>query len=614
MLRRLTVLLLLWPLTAAADTAWRNQLADNPSAYLAMHAGDPVMWQRWDRAAVERARREDKLLYISIGYFSCHWCHVMQKESYRNAEIAGVLNAGFIPVKVDRELNPALDAHLIEFVERTRGYSGWPLNVFVTPEGHPLLGIVYLPPGDFLGLIRNLQNSWQQDRRKLKRMAAKAAEVMQPPVLKLDPALAAGLGERYEKALIHSALTLADETAGGFGSQNKFPQVPQLMALLAAQRHRPDPRLQEFLQTTLDQMMRRGLHDLLGGGFFRYTVDPDWRTPHFEKMLYDNALLADLYLAAAVVLDNPAYEQQARRTLDFMLRELGTGTGALAASLSAVDDNNIEGGYYLWDDAALGKLLAKDELRVARLAWDMQGAATLEAGHLPIQSLTPAQVADTLRMQITDVNTYLASAMQKLLEARRKRQLPKDSKMLAAWNGLALSALSHAAQLSDAGRYRQAARALRDFLVNTVWDGNALQRAVGKHGVFGQAALEDYAYVAAGLVAWAEVSGSREDQRIAASMIQQALQRFFGARGWRLSEQPLIAHGGHEAVIADGPLPSPSATLLAAALRLARSTGDTSLRRQALAALNTAHDRIASEPFWYASQVAAVAGVQSEQQ
>jgi uncharacterized protein YyaL (SSP411 family) len=610
--RQLILLLLLWPLSSAADSTLQNQLADNPSAYLAMHAGDPVKWQLWDQAAVERARREDKLLYISIGYFSCHWCHVMQKESYRNPEIAGVLNAGFVPVKVDRELNPALDAHLIEFVERTRGYSGWPLNVFVTPEGHPLLGIVYLPPGDFLELTRNLQKSWQQERHKLKGMAAAAAEVMQPPELRLDPALAAGLGERYEKALLHSALTLADETSGGFGSQNKFPQVPQLMALLAVQRHRPDPRLREFLQTTLDQMMQRGLHDMLGGGFFRYTVDPDWRTPHFEKMLYDNALLADLYLAAAAVLGNPAYEQQARRTLDFMLRELGTGTGAFAASLSAVDDHNVEGGYYLWDDATLEKLLTKDELQVARLAWDMHGAAALEAGHLPIRSLTPVQVADTLKLDAGAVKKRLDSAQKKLLEARRQRQVPKDSKMLAAWNGLALSALSHAAQLDDAGRYRRAAGALRDFLVTTVWDGKALKRAVGKQGAFGEAALEDYAYVASGLVAWAGVSGSQEDLRIATAMIRQALQRFLTAHGWRLSEKPLIAHGGHEAVIADGPLPSPSATLLAAAIQLARSTGDTGLRQQALAALNTAHDRVASEPFWYASQVAAVAGVQSD--
>lgn len=322
----------------------KNTLANNASPYLAMHGGDPVHWQEWNEQTVATARKENKLLFVSIGYFACHWCHVMQRESYQNPGIAAKLNSNFIPVKVDRELNPALDTRLIEFVERTRGYSGWPLNVFITPEGYPLLGIVYLPPNDFSSLITELATIWQQDSQQLIAEAKAASEELQTTPLDKTITIQEGLVSKVHGKLKNVTLTRADSFAGGFGNQSKFPSVPQLSAMLDSYKSNHDKQLAGFLRLTLNNMASLGLNDIIAGGFYRYTVDPQWRVPHFEKMLYDNALLASLYLQAGVAFDEPRYLDTARKTLDFMISELLSEQGGLYASLSAIDSKNVEGG------------------------------------------------------------------------------------------------------------------------------------------------------------------------------------------------------------------------------------------------------------------------------
>ena len=313
-------LLLALPVFAARN----NQLANHPSPYLAMHGQDPVQWQEWGKAAQQAAVREDKLLFISSGYFSCHWCHVMQRESFSDPEIAAILNKHFIAVKVDRELNPALDAKLIDFVERTRGYAGWPLNVFITPDGYPLVGLVYMPQQGFKTMLLKLTTEWQQRKPELKELAAKATSELATPQVSESTTLAPKLGEEYTKYLLRHTFDLADELQGGFGQQNKFPMVPQLQVLLAEYQRNRLERLGDFLQTTLNHMASQGLNDQLAGGFYRYTVDPAWQIPHFEKMLYDNAQLANLYLNAASVFSNQRYQTVAFQTLDFMLHELAT--------------------------------------------------------------------------------------------------------------------------------------------------------------------------------------------------------------------------------------------------------------------------------------------------
>jgi uncharacterized protein YyaL (SSP411 family) len=588
---------------AAATETLSNRLEGHPSPYLALHAQDPVAWQEWDERAIARARAENKLLYLSIGYFSCHWCHVMQRESYRDGGVAAFLNANFIPVKVDRELETALDARMIEFAQATQGRAGWPLNVFLTPEGFPLYAVLYLPRDNFMQVLQRLQGLWRDDHANLSSVARREASSAQGPGA---PRLDAKMVDEYARRIVVGALEIADPLHGGFGDQNKFPMSPQLDFLLAAQQRAAAEPLAAMLELTLDGMARNGLYDHLGGGFFRYTVDPSWETPHFEKMLYDNAQLALLYLRAADVLQKPEYRLVARETLDFMARDMMADDGALVASFSAVDANDVEGGYYLWDQAELARRLTKPEQQVLMLAYRMQDAPTFDAGWLPMLGPSAADIAVTLGRHADAVSKDLERAQGKLRQVRSGRTLPVDSKLLAGWNGLALTAFATAAQALEEPRYRETARAIRDYLVGELWDGKQLLRAVRQGRVLGRASIEDYAYVGRGLYAWAQLTARPSDMGLALAVAQQAWERFYGPQGWRLTEHSLIAVGDTHDVIEDGPMPSPSGVITRLSLALAAATGDEALRDRALGALNSGHDLIAAEPFWYASQVLAM--------
>jgi len=595
------MLLLMTMLAVPAGAATlENRLPRHPSPYLALHGGDPVAWQEWNAATVARARQEGKLLYVSVGYFSCHWCHVMQRESYQNAEIAKYLNAHFIPVKVDRELDPALDAHLIEFSERTRGMSGWPLNAFVTPDGHPLYATLYHPPGEFLKILTRIDQLWRDDRAQLLELARlEAVKPTGPGQPRINPAQV----RTHAKRVVDEALKQADLMQGGFGEQSKFPQVPQLAFLLSEQARSPDARLGEFLVATLDAMARNGLQDHVGGGFFRYTVDPSWKTPHFEKMLYDNAQLAGLYLTAADVLGKTEYRNIGRRTLDFLLMEFRATDGGYIAALSALDDHGVEGGAYLWSETQLKAALNRDELTAYRAHAGMTGVAPFEEGWLPLRAVSISDIAAQMQREPETIESLIQSAEAKLRNARARRGVPRDTKVLAAWNGLALSALAAGAR--DDGRYRPAAEALHTLLTTRFWDGKKLVRSTVAGTTAGQVSLEDYAYVAAGLADWAALSGQAGDWQIARTVAREGWQRFYGSRGWRLQENSLLAADGGQDVVSDGPMPSPSGTLISASLRIAAALKDSALRRQALAAANSGHGQISENPFWHATTVAA---------
>ncbi len=577
--------------TGVSAAALTNQLKAHPSPYLALHGTDPVAWQDWNEAAVARARREGKLLYLSIGYFSCHWCHVMQRESYRNGEIARYLNDRFVPVKIDRELEPALDARLSEFAESTRGMSGWPLNVFLTPDGHPLYALLYAPPAEFLDTLKKLQDLWLRDPDALRRLARAEARPARGPG---PPRVDAARTRAYATNIVEAARAQADTIHGGFGEQSKFPSVPILDFLLAQQAIAPSPALAELLTQTLDAMAQLGLRDHIGGGFFRYTVDPGWKTPHFEKMLYDNAMLARLYLRASEVLRRPAYAKVARETFEFMRAEMRDASGAFVASLSALDANGVEGGYYLWDADDLAAVLDERERAVFRRAYGMNDAPPFEAGYLPI----PAHA------DITPEDRAMLEQMRaKLRAARAKRELPRDTKRLAGWNGLALAAFADAARHTGSETYRAAAREIRDYLLSRLWDGRRLRRAFEDGRAVGAAALEDYAYVAEGLLAWAKLNREPEDYQRARTIVRTAWSLFYTAAGWRLGESSLLAAEPGQDIVADGPLPSPSAVLIDASLTLGER-GDAVLRRRALAALNSGHELLQDDPFWYATHVA----------
>jgi len=572
-----------------------NRLAGNPSPYLAMHGGDPVHWQPWSGAVLELAKKQGKLIFISSGYFSCHWCHVMQRESYRNPEIARILNEHFIPVKVDRELDPALDEHLIDFVQRTRGRAGWPLNVFLTPEGYPVAGMTYAPPGKFKTILERLYRLWEQEREQVTELARNALKALEEArkggasteVFLSDVQLAA--------AFIDQAMKLADELSGGFGQQSRFPMAPQMAVLLKLQKAYPREQVAEFLQLTLAQMAGQGLRDHLGGGFFRYTVDPHWRTPHFEKMLYTQALLALLYLDAAAVLQDPAYRSIAYDTLDFVTREMAGRDGGYVASFSAVDAQGVEGGYYLWTMAQLRQVLSPEELELARRHWRFTEVAGDGGGLLPLQGETVSVLAKEYGIPTGEMEKRLSAVKKKLLEARKQRRLPGDDKQLAGWNGLLLAALSRAAGEAGGERFREPALDLKKYLLRHHWKEGALLRTPESKG--GTAAsLQDYAYAAWGFSEWARLEGDDPAGQVAREMLSVAWQDFHDERGWHSGSRALLPGMPAMEAQQDGAMPAPSAVVLRLSLD---SGGD--LAGKAKKALFRVRRPVQVDPFWYAS-------------
>ena len=565
-----------------------NHLKDSPSPYLAIHGDDPVAWQEWNSATLERARRENKLLYVSIGYFSCHWCHVMQAESYRNAEIAAYINQNFIPVKVDREIDVALDAEMIAFAQRTLGSAGWPLNVYITPEGYPLYANLYEKPERFMVILSSLAKEWQADSAGLKTIAQKS---VQQPYAKKKLKLSKQLADKYRIQLVQESLAQADLMSGGLNVSRKFPISPQISALLEIVSQHHDAKLAEWIRLTLDQMMNSGLRDHLAGGFFRYTVDPLWQRPHFEKMLYDNAQLAMIYLRAAKVFNYPAYRDIAMETLDFMLNDMQLD-GAFITSISALDDKGIEGGAYLWNEEQLKSVLDANEYALVARLWGMNTAAEFDSGYLPMNHMLPTP----------DEQQELKHIYPKLMQIRRQKVAPKDIKLLAGLNGLALEAFSEAAELAP--RYRKAADDLHRFLIDKLYRNGELYKGISRQQILDQGDLESYAFTAAGLVRYSRLSASKADREQGSHMAQLAWQKFYTPQGFLLEQRSELARPYYQAVVEDGPLPSPSSVLIKTSLL----SGDKVLLVKAKTALGDSDVAGIQERglFWIATQVAAL--------
>lgn len=540
-------------LTLSSAMAWTapvaNQLRQHASPYLALHGEDPVAWQEWSAETLARAKRENKLLFVSVGYFSCHWCHVMQKESYSNPDIAAVLNQYFIPVKVDRELNGALDAALIEFSEALSGVAGWPLNVFVTPEGYPAYSVLYEPPEKFKALLMRMAELWRKQGTAFRQAALDAGKTARTAPA-LESVTSAGI-QRAHQQFMQAVWQNADSLQGGFNRVSKFPMSAQLAYLLETYARDRDPHLGEFLRLTLDQMQRLGLRDHVNGGFFRYTVDPDWNTPHFEKMLYDNAQLARVYARAATLFKRGEYRRIAHEILDFMLADLRDPGGGFHTALSALDKQGREGGGYLWTADELRQRLTEAEYALVRRIWRLDQPPPFDLGYLPMEKTAPTR----------EERISLKTILLKLRASGRKQQVPADTKINAGLNGLALSALSEAGRGEP--RFERAAGQLRTYLAQQlVQHGQLLKTRAGTR-VFADAELEDYAYSAAGLADYARLFGDRAASNLARDLAHQAWQRFFSDSGWRREAHPLLATLLPEPALTDGALPSASARLMA---------------------------------------------------
>jgi uncharacterized protein YyaL (SSP411 family) len=544
----------------------RDALAGTVSPYLALHADDPVHWQQWNEDALALAEALGRPIFISSGYFACHWCHVMQRESFHDPRVADVLNAHFVPVKIDREVDIATDELLIRFMREQSGIAGWPLNVITSPDARPLAGMLYEPPDTVLEKLSSIANDWPE------RLAAKlVGEPGERREGRDAPASArAELSEAewvaaFANAFVDAALAEADDLQGGFGDQARFPHPPRLRALLGFAGEYP--WIEDFLQLTLDAMAGKGLRDHVEGGFFRYTVDPDWETPHFEKMLYDNAQLAELYLLAAEVLDEPRWREVALDTLDFMIARLARADGGFMSAVSALDGDGKEGGDVLWTPAQLGRALPAELVPLAASRFGLHRPPTFEAGHLLIPRRTPEELAARLALPEDLVEGELARMQRILRETRMKSEVVRDDKAVIAWNGLALEALAHAARLDQ--RYLQAGESLAAFLKRHVTDAAGLPRAIDAAGnILGSGTLEDYAFVANGLLAWHRLTGDQRSRDTAHQLFEAAWERFHDGDLWHLDRRPLLRYGEGQRVIEDHFMPSPTSTLLAIAYLL----------------------------------------------
>ena len=555
---------------------------------------------------LERAQRENKLILLSSGYFSCLWCHVMQRESFKNELVADMLNQFFIPVKIDRELETALDKRLMNYAQATIQRGGWPLNVFVSPDGLPVFATLYQPQQQFLALLTRLTGVWTQQSERIRELAL--AEKTPVAFADAAPDIDANLASELRNLAVQKIMARGDTLQGGFGQSNKFPSVPQLSFLIDSLSISRDPEVIEFLETTLDAMANEGMRDHLSGGFYRYVVDPGWEIPHFEKMLYDNANLARLYLHAGEALQNTGYTLVARDTLDFMMREMASENGALYAAFSAVDDEEVEGGYYLWQSEELKSVLDKKEYAVFTETWDTERSVDLEEGNHLRGAKRSTDTAASLQMDEGEVNALLESSRLKLLSARGQRTLPIDEKLLAGWNAMALSTFALAARTLDEPSYKEQAQKIKSFVIQNLWEDERLIRSLAKGKRIGSASIEDYAFVADGLFNWAMLNGEDQDYRLAEAVLDQGWARFYNNNAWSYSDTSLLPPADGEEMLSEDSSASPSAKLIMTTLAMqqAGKLNNQALYLKALSALNRGEATLRANPFWYATQIRAM--------
>lgn len=572
-----------------------NPLKNHSSPYLAMHGNDPVNWMEWGKPALDKAKKENKLLFVSIGYFACHWCHVMHHESYSNQGIANKLNKDYISIKVDRELNPVLDKRLIDFVQATNGTAGWPLNVFITPEGYPLVGATYMPKEHFSSVLDQLSKKWKEKQFSLssqaKNMSKTLASLLEKQEIKVTTSNIKDLQGRF----VSEALQYADTMQGGFGQQRKFPQIPQLWAMLKLNKTTKSKQADEFIKLTLNQMMSKGLHDDVAGGFYRYTTDPDWEIPHYEKMLYTNAMAPLLYFDAAKQFNNEAYNQVGLETLKFLQNEMRGSSNAFITSLSAVDDKGEEGGYYLWKQAELKKVLNTEELNTANLFWNLNRPHEKPAGNLPRRYFSRVELAKKLNKNVVTVDVEIKLIRKKLKAYRNKtRKIPRDTKLLAGMNGLTLAAFAEAVHVYPNDKSLLiTGQKLSSFLIS-LWNGKELRRSAANAK---QGTIYDYAAVSWGLLKWAEVSQNEKIRSIGISITKIAWRKFYKNNSWLEDPNSLLPKGVQQMHISDSSLISAEALLLDASLM----SKDAMLKKQAQSVFSHITRSVEANIFSFAS-------------
>jgi uncharacterized protein YyaL (SSP411 family) len=564
-----------------------NALAQETSPYLRQHAENPVDWLPWGERALERARTQNKPLLVSIGYSSCHWCHVMERESFEDQRTAELMNESFVCVKVDREERPDIDALYMEAVQGMTGRGGWPLNVFLTPDQTPFYGGTYWPPEPRRGMpswtqvLQAIAETWSQNGEELRAGSERARERLSGGAA-LEPS-SEPLTEAALDAAVAALADIYDARHGGFGGAPKFPHASAIeLLLLRGER--------AMSLATLHAMASGGIHDVLGGGFARYTVDAAWTVPHFEKMLYDNALLARAYLHGWQASGDERLLAVTRDTLDWALREMLAPDGGFCSALDA-DSEGVEGRYYVWTAAQLRELLGDDADAAA--AW----FAVTERGNFEVEGAT-----GSFKPGLNVLQDHAAPAdgeqreriRSRLLAARAQRTRPGlDDKRLTSWNALMIAALADAGQALGDQRYLQAATAGAEFIDQHLRDerGRLLRTYNRGHGKI-DAYLEDHAFLLEADILLFEAGCDERWLNAATALADELIARFADPeRGGFFSTaadaEPLIARRKD---LEDAPIPSGASSAAMGLLRLSQLTGEQSYERHAVSVLRLLHE------------------------
>jgi uncharacterized protein YyaL (SSP411 family) len=552
-----------------------NRLASETSPYLLQHKDNPVAWEPWDEQALARAKAEDKPILVSIGYSACHWCHVMERESFEDPAVAAAMNERFVCIKVDREERPDVDAVYMEAVQAMTGHGGWPLNAFLTPDGVPYYAGTYYPPEPRHGMpswaqvVEGVGRAWHEQRDQIvdaaERMVERlrASQAMRAPDAELDPA--------QLDAAVAALRKTYDDQDGGWGGAPKFPAASAIEFLLARGER-------QMALHTLRRMAGGGIYDQVGGGFARYSVDAHWVVPHFEKMLYDNALLARAYLHAWQVSAEPLFRRVTEETLDWALREMRQPEGGFASALDA-DSEGVEGKFYVWSVDDVRDALEPEPAETAIAHFGMSPHGNFEGTNILVRATPDPPERDAIR--------------GRLLEVREQRVRPGlDDKRLTAWNALMISALADAGAALERDDYRDAAIAAAEFVLHDLRDaGGRLLRTYNRGRAKQPAFLEDHAFLLEAMLDLYEATFDPrwfgEAERLAGEIVERFADRENG--GFFSTPEDGEQLVARRKELEDTPIPSGQSSAAYGLLRLARLTGESRWEDAALGVLRLLH-------------------------
>jgi len=597
-----------------------NRLVHEKSPYLLQHANNPVDWYPWGAEAFEKARRDNKPIFLSIGYSTCHWCHVMERESFEDPEVAKLMNEVFVSIKVDREERPDIDSIYMNICQMLTGSGGWPLTIFMTPDKKPFFAATYIPKDNRYGqlgmlkLVPRIKELWATKHADL----AKSADRIVEGVRNLSAGThGENLGESTLEAAYNQLAGRFDDRNGGFGEAPKFPTAHNLFFLLRYWKRSGDARTLRMVEQTLQGMRRGGIYDHVGFGFHRYSTDARWLVPHFEKMLYDQALLTVAYTEAFQATGRAEYAKTAKEILAYVSRDM-TASGGGFYSAEDADSEGEEGKFYLWKESEIRHVLNREDADLVMRVFgvtpdgnftDPHGADVAHENILH-QGRPLADLAREIKMSEPELEERLERGRQTLFVHREKRVHPhKDDKVLTDWNGLMISAFAKAAQVFDDSRYAEAAQRASDFVLKVMRtpDGRLLHRyRDGQAAVSGN--LDDYAFLTWGMLDLYEASFDTRNLQTALDLTRQVIQHFWDEQSGAFyftaddSESLLV----RQKEIYDGAVPSGNSVETLNLLRLARMTGNTDFEEKASRIGRAFSKMVASSPSAYTQLMVAL--------